>query len=114
MHSQPNNLATISDMDKPLMNDIALTVMEELLRLFNTNEPLWTRADGGGGRDVLSLMLRFIFLHSLTMKPVLVNASSMLWDDGILEVVFRPEVLSFVHCSKGRENYFGNVFGSLT
>ncbi|CAN6838683.1 unnamed protein product, partial [Brassica oleracea] len=37
MHSQPNNLATISDMDKPLMNDIALTAMEELLRLFNTN-----------------------------------------------------------------------------
>ncbi|CAG7874495.1 unnamed protein product [Brassica rapa] len=30
MHSQPNNLATISDMDKPLMNDIALTAMEEL------------------------------------------------------------------------------------
>ncbi|CAN6860315.1 unnamed protein product, partial [Brassica oleracea] len=28
MHSQPNNLATISDMDKPLMNDIALTAME--------------------------------------------------------------------------------------
>lgn len=34
MHSQSNNLATISDMDKPLMNDIALTAMEELLRLF--------------------------------------------------------------------------------
>ncbi|XP_013586829.1 PREDICTED: homeobox-leucine zipper protein HDG11-like [Brassica oleracea var. oleracea] len=34
MHYQPNNLATISDMDKPLMNDIALTAMEELLRLF--------------------------------------------------------------------------------
>ncbi|CAN6886177.1 unnamed protein product, partial [Brassica oleracea] len=34
MHYQPNNLATISDMDKPLMNDIALTSMEELLRLF--------------------------------------------------------------------------------
>ena len=48
MHSQPNNMATISDMDKPLMNDISLTAMEELLRLFNTNEPLWTRADGGG------------------------------------------------------------------
>ncbi|KAL0666839.1 hypothetical protein Bca4012_029543 [Brassica carinata] len=32
MHSQSNNLATISDMDKPLMNDIALTAMEELLR----------------------------------------------------------------------------------
>ncbi|KAL0801724.1 hypothetical protein Bca101_056900 [Brassica carinata] len=55
MHSQqPNNLA-ISDMDKPLMNDVALTAMEELLRLFNTNEPLWTRADGGGGRVVLNL-----------------------------------------------------------
>ncbi|KAJ4875779.1 Homeobox-leucine zipper protein HDG11 [Raphanus sativus] len=45
MHSQHNNLATISGMDKPLMNDIALTATEELLRLFSTNEPLWTRAD---------------------------------------------------------------------
>ncbi|NP_001302850.1 homeobox-leucine zipper protein HDG11-like [Brassica napus] len=54
MHSHPNNnLATISEMDKPLMNDIALTAMEELLRLFNTNEPLWTRADGG--REILDL-----------------------------------------------------------
>ncbi|KAF3576925.1 hypothetical protein DY000_02029525 [Brassica cretica] len=76
MHSQSNNLATVSDMDKPLMN-IALTVMEELLRLFNTNEPLWTRADGGGGRDVLNLMLSFICLQNLTMKPVVVNASSV-------------------------------------
>ncbi|CAH8359451.1 unnamed protein product [Eruca vesicaria subsp. sativa] len=52
LHSQPNSLA-ISDMDKPIMNDIALTAMEELLRLFNTNEPLWTRGDGG--REILDL-----------------------------------------------------------
>ncbi|KAF8111322.1 hypothetical protein N665_0076s0300 [Sinapis alba] len=52
MHSSQPNLA-ISDMDKPLMNDIALTAMDELLRLFNTNEPLWTRTDGG--RDILNL-----------------------------------------------------------
>lgn len=43
----------VSDMDKPIMNDIALTAMQELLRLFNTNEPLWNRADGC--RDVLNL-----------------------------------------------------------
>jgi len=41
MHSQPNNMATISHMNKPLMNDISLTAMEEFLRLFNTNDPLW-------------------------------------------------------------------------
>ncbi|KAF3533473.1 hypothetical protein DY000_02043819 [Brassica cretica] len=32
--------------------------------------------------------------------------------DGLVE--FRPEVLSFAHCSEGRsENYFGNVFWKL-
>ena len=50
--SMSSNFA-VSDMDKPIMNDIALTAMEELLRLFNTNEPLWTRGDGG--REILDL-----------------------------------------------------------
>ena len=43
----------VSDMDKPIMNDIALTAMDELLRLVHTNEPLWSRADGS--REVLNL-----------------------------------------------------------
>lgn len=51
LQSQPN--LAISDMDKPLMNEIALTAMDELLRLLHTNEPLWTRTDGC--RDVLNL-----------------------------------------------------------
>ncbi|KAF2593499.1 hypothetical protein F2Q70_00044626 [Brassica cretica] len=40
-------------MDKPIMNDIALTAMQELLRLVHTNEPLWSRSDGCG--EVLNL-----------------------------------------------------------
>ncbi|KAL1192194.1 Homeobox-leucine zipper protein HDG11 [Cardamine amara subsp. amara] len=51
LQSQPN--LAISDMDKPLMTDIALTAMEELLRLIHTNEPLWTRTDES--RDILNL-----------------------------------------------------------
>ncbi|KFK41777.1 hypothetical protein AALP_AA2G170800 [Arabis alpina] len=51
LQSQPN--LAISDMDKPVMTSIALTAMEELLRLLHTNEPLWTRTDGS--RDILNL-----------------------------------------------------------
>ncbi|CAG7903548.1 unnamed protein product [Brassica rapa] len=50
--SMSSNFA-VSDMDKPIMNDIALTAMDELLRLVHTNEPLWSRADGRG--EVLNL-----------------------------------------------------------
>ena len=59
---QPQGL---SDMDKSLMSDIAANAMEELLRLLQTNEPLWVKSaapdnncnnnGGGGGRDVLNL-----------------------------------------------------------
>ncbi|CAN6932442.1 unnamed protein product [Brassica oleracea] len=50
--SMSSNFA-VSDMDKPIMNDIALTAMQELLRLVHTNEPLWSRSDGCG--EVLNL-----------------------------------------------------------
>ncbi|CAF2182617.1 hypothetical protein HID58_027001 [Brassica napus] len=50
--SMSSNFA-VSDMDKPIMNDIALTAMDELLRLVHTNEPLWSSADGS--REVLNL-----------------------------------------------------------
>ncbi|XP_056848032.1 homeobox-leucine zipper protein HDG11-like [Raphanus sativus] len=50
--SMSSNFST-SDMDKPIMNDIALTAMQELLRLVHTNKPLSNRADGC--RDVLNL-----------------------------------------------------------
>ncbi|KAF3519952.1 hypothetical protein DY000_02062545 [Brassica cretica] len=50
--SMSSNFA-VSDMDKPIMNDIALTAMQELLRLVHTNEPLWSGSDGCG--EVLSL-----------------------------------------------------------
>ncbi|KAJ8752539.1 hypothetical protein K2173_004827 [Erythroxylum novogranatense] len=44
----------ISDMDKSLMTDIASNAMEELLRLLQTNEPLWFKSPTDG-RDVLNL-----------------------------------------------------------
>ncbi|KAH0921775.1 hypothetical protein HID58_021793 [Brassica napus] len=48
--SQPN--LVLSDMDKSLMTNIAVTAMEELLRLTQTNEPLWIKTNGC--RDVLN------------------------------------------------------------
>lgn len=44
----------ISDMDKSLMADVAGNAMDELLRLLQTNEPLWTKSSTDGS-DVLSL-----------------------------------------------------------
>lgn len=42
-------------MDKSLMSDIAANAMEELLRLLQTNEPLWMKSSSTDGRDVLNL-----------------------------------------------------------
>lgn len=39
---------SISDMDKSLMADIAANAMDELIRLLQSNEPLWMK--GGDGR----------------------------------------------------------------
>ncbi|KAF3680027.1 Homeobox-leucine zipper protein ROC8 [Capsicum annuum] len=44
----------ISDMDKSLMADIAGNAMEELIRLLQTNEPLWTKSTTDG-RHVLNV-----------------------------------------------------------
>ncbi|KAJ9167524.1 hypothetical protein P3X46_022170 [Hevea brasiliensis] len=44
----------ISDMDKSLMTDIAANAMDELLRLLQTDEPLWIKSPTDG-RDVLHL-----------------------------------------------------------
>ncbi|KAG8661322.1 homeobox-leucine zipper protein HDG11 [Manihot esculenta] len=44
----------ISDMDKSLMTDIAASAMDELLRLLQTDEPLWIKSPTDG-RDVLNL-----------------------------------------------------------
>ncbi|KAG2667111.1 hypothetical protein I3843_15G093700 [Carya illinoinensis] len=41
-------------MDRSLMTDIAARTMEELLRLVQTNEPLWMKWTTSG-RDVLNL-----------------------------------------------------------
>ncbi|ESQ35009.1 hypothetical protein EUTSA_v10006969mg [Eutrema salsugineum] len=49
--SQPN--LVLSDIDKSLMTSIAVTAMEELLRLTQTNEPLWIKTDGC--REILNL-----------------------------------------------------------
>ena len=45
---------TISDMDKSLMADIATNAMEELIRLVQTNEPLWIKG-AADGRETLNL-----------------------------------------------------------
>ncbi|KAJ9678138.1 hypothetical protein PVL29_022892 [Vitis rotundifolia] len=44
----------ISDMDKSLMADVAANALDELLRLLQTNEPLWMKSTTDG-RDVLNL-----------------------------------------------------------
>lgn len=50
----PYQQIVLSDMDKSLMSDIAANAMEELLRLLQTNEPLWMKSSTDG-RDVLDL-----------------------------------------------------------
>ncbi|XP_059300066.1 homeobox-leucine zipper protein HDG11-like isoform X1 [Lycium ferocissimum] len=52
--SLPCPTLNISDMDKSLMAGIAGNAMEELIRLLQTNEPLWTKSTADG-RDVLNL-----------------------------------------------------------
>ena len=54
MPNVPYQPACLSDMDKSLMSDIASNAMEELLRLLQTNEPLWMKSSTDG-RDVLNL-----------------------------------------------------------
>ncbi|KAK7339030.1 hypothetical protein VNO77_19670 [Canavalia gladiata] len=50
----PYQLVCLFDMDKSLMPDITLNVMEELIRLLQTNKPLWMKSSVDG-RDVLNL-----------------------------------------------------------
>ncbi|KAL2243851.1 UNVERIFIED_CONTAM: Homeobox-leucine zipper protein HDG11 [Sesamum indicum] len=45
---------SISDMDKSLMADIAANAMDELIRLLQSNEPLWMKS-AGDGREILNL-----------------------------------------------------------
>lgn len=54
MQNLPVQSVHISDMDKTLMADIAANALEELLRLLQTNEPLWMKSTTDG-RDVLNL-----------------------------------------------------------
>ena len=54
MPNLPFQPVVISDMDKSLMTDIAANAMEEMLRLLQTNEPLWIKSTNDG-RDVLNL-----------------------------------------------------------
>lgn len=44
----------VSNMDKTLMSEVATNAMGELLRLCQTNEPLWMKSRSDG-RDVLDL-----------------------------------------------------------
>ncbi|XP_020215888.1 homeobox-leucine zipper protein HDG11 isoform X2 [Cajanus cajan] len=51
----PYHPPCLLDMDKSLMSDIASNAMEELLRLLQTNEPLWLRSKSNAHeRDILS------------------------------------------------------------
>nr|XP_043613752.1 homeobox-leucine zipper protein HDG11-like [Erigeron canadensis] len=45
----------LSDMDKSLMADIATNAMDELIRLVQTNEPLWTKGSSKDGMEILNL-----------------------------------------------------------
>ncbi|KAK9021964.1 hypothetical protein V6N11_011926 [Hibiscus sabdariffa] len=54
MANLPFQPVIISDMDKSLMSDIAANAMEEMLRLLQSNEPLWIKSTNDG-RDVLNL-----------------------------------------------------------
>nr|KJB53093.1 hypothetical protein B456_008G293300 [Gossypium raimondii] len=54
MPNLPFQPVVISDMDKSLMSDIAANAMEELLRLLQTNEPLWIKSNNDG-KDALNL-----------------------------------------------------------
>ncbi|XP_059453579.1 homeobox-leucine zipper protein HDG11-like [Corylus avellana] len=52
--SLPFQQLCLSDLDKSSMTDIAANAMEELLRLLQTNEPLWMKS-AADGRDVINL-----------------------------------------------------------
>ncbi|RXH77162.1 hypothetical protein DVH24_023436 [Malus domestica] len=54
MPNLPYQPPGFSDMDKSLMTDIAANAMVELLRLLQTNDPLWMKSSTDG-RDVLNL-----------------------------------------------------------
>ncbi|KAM0980270.1 hypothetical protein ACFX13_016267 [Malus domestica] len=54
MPNLPYQPPGFSDMDKSLMTDIAANAMAELLRLLQTNDPLWMKSSTDG-RDVLNL-----------------------------------------------------------
>ncbi|XP_062159674.1 homeobox-leucine zipper protein HDG11-like [Alnus glutinosa] len=52
--SLPFQQLCLSDLDKSVMTDIAANAMEELLRLLQTNEPLWMKS-ATDGRDVINI-----------------------------------------------------------
>ena len=54
MQNIPYQPACLSDMEKSLMSDIASNAMEEMIRLLQTNEPLWMKSNTDG-KDVLNL-----------------------------------------------------------
>ncbi|KAI9173428.1 hypothetical protein LWI28_001253 [Acer negundo] len=54
MPNLPFQQIVLSEMDKSMMTDIAANAIEELLRLLQTNDPLWLKSSTDG-RDVLNL-----------------------------------------------------------
>lgn len=55
MANMPYQPAGFSEMEKSLMSDIASSAMEEMMRLLQTNDPLWIKSSAAAdGKDVLN------------------------------------------------------------
>ncbi|PNY15178.1 homeobox-leucine zipper protein HDG11-like [Trifolium pratense] len=54
MQNVPYQPACLSEMEKSVMSDIATNAMDELVRLLQTDEPLWMKSNTDG-RDILNL-----------------------------------------------------------
>ncbi|KAH6830971.1 homeobox-7 [Perilla frutescens var. hirtella] len=54
-HFPGNNTLILDDQEKSLAMDLAMSSMNELLKMSHTGEPLWVRADDHSGKHVLNL-----------------------------------------------------------
>lgn len=96
----PYQQIVLSDMDKSLMTDIAANAMEELLRLLQTNEPLWMKSSTDG-RDILDLdsyERMFPRANSHLKNPNVRTESSR--DSGVVIMNGLALVDMFMDCSK--------------
>lgn len=73
----PFHPMSFTDIDKALMADIAANAIDELLRLFQTNDPLWMKSSDDG-RDTLNLDCydQMFFRPNSQLKPPNVRIES--------------------------------------